>query len=248
MDGLEQVMGYDSHGLRESRLYNGEGGWEDLMKDQPYNSSRDSGRGGRVRLEQHPYTAESKRVVYKLVIWIAEVQSSSVNGASSSVLVQARQSGSLGRDHPNSPYLLPAFFHMYGASVHWPYGNFSGTDAAGWNGVEGGDENDGQFDNLERLSFLCWVVLSYWVKLVAAKVPVIKSLAQFRLGGFLQVNIAIQRTSRHVEQHPDPARTPCAQPTADSHLGRPGIGQGINNATSSWLALLLAHQRVLSTM
>jgi hypothetical protein len=46
MDGLEQVMGYDSHGLRESRLYNGEGGWEDLMKDQPYNSSRDSGRGG----------------------------------------------------------------------------------------------------------------------------------------------------------------------------------------------------------
>ncbi|KAJ7859888.1 hypothetical protein B0H13DRAFT_2569863 [Mycena leptocephala] len=35
---------------------------------------------------------------------------------------------------------------MYGASAHWPYGNFSGTDAAGWNGVEGGGENDGQFD------------------------------------------------------------------------------------------------------
>ncbi|KAJ7852230.1 hypothetical protein B0H13DRAFT_2398840 [Mycena leptocephala] len=35
---------------------------------------------------------------------------------------------------------------MYGASVHWPYGNFSGTDAAGWNGVKGGGENDGQFD------------------------------------------------------------------------------------------------------
>ncbi|KAJ7907852.1 hypothetical protein B0H13DRAFT_2662235 [Mycena leptocephala] len=35
---------------------------------------------------------------------------------------------------------------MYGASAHWPYSNFSGTDAAGWNGVEGGGENDGQFD------------------------------------------------------------------------------------------------------
>ncbi|KAJ7884576.1 hypothetical protein B0H14DRAFT_2564290 [Mycena olivaceomarginata] len=39
-------------------------------------------------------------------LWIAEVQSSSVDGAdgaSSSVQVQARQSGTLGRDHPNSP-------------------------------------------------------------------------------------------------------------------------------------------------
>jgi hypothetical protein len=43
-------------------------------------------------------------------VWIAEVQSSSVNGAdgaSSSVHVQARQSGSLGGDHPNSVRVTP---------------------------------------------------------------------------------------------------------------------------------------------
>ncbi|KAJ7788686.1 hypothetical protein B0H14DRAFT_2628024 [Mycena olivaceomarginata] len=124
-------------------------------------------------------------VVYKLTIgvnvhlfWIAEVQSSSVDGAdgaNSSVQVQARQSGSLGGDHPVlrirvipqpaslfrhcrpttstsrvgqivRPYPLPAVFHMYGASAHWPYGNFSGTDTSGWNGVAGGSHDDGQFD------------------------------------------------------------------------------------------------------
>ncbi|KAJ7804845.1 hypothetical protein B0H14DRAFT_2612003 [Mycena olivaceomarginata] len=35
---------------------------------------------------------------------------------------------------------------MYGTSAHWPYTNFSSTNAPGWNGVGGGSQDDGQFD------------------------------------------------------------------------------------------------------
>ncbi|KAJ7925750.1 hypothetical protein B0H13DRAFT_1862834 [Mycena leptocephala] len=35
---------------------------------------------------------------------------------------------------------------VYGTSAHWPYANFSGTDASGWNGVGGGSQDDRQFD------------------------------------------------------------------------------------------------------
>ncbi|KAJ7793881.1 hypothetical protein B0H14DRAFT_2622448 [Mycena olivaceomarginata] len=31
---------------------------------------------------------------------------------------------------------------MYGARMHWPYDNFSGTDALGWNMVGGGSHNE----------------------------------------------------------------------------------------------------------
>ncbi|KAJ7851042.1 hypothetical protein B0H14DRAFT_3662851 [Mycena olivaceomarginata] len=39
-----------------------------------------------------------------------------------------------------------AVFHMYGASAHWLYGNFSGTNASGCSGGGGGSNDDGQFD------------------------------------------------------------------------------------------------------
>ncbi|KAJ7691099.1 hypothetical protein B0H14DRAFT_3532070 [Mycena olivaceomarginata] len=90
-------------------------------------------------------------------------------GHSIEPIVQARQSRSLGGDHPNSVgaadpcdpatcFLLPhrrphkervarstdPDLHMYGTSAHWLYGNVSGTDTSGWNGW--GGNHDGQSD------------------------------------------------------------------------------------------------------
>ncbi|KAJ7787028.1 hypothetical protein B0H14DRAFT_2629822 [Mycena olivaceomarginata] len=45
---------------------------------------------------------------------------------------------------------------MYGASAHWLYGNFSGTNTSGCSGGGGGSNDDGQFDGCNSEQCLSW--------------------------------------------------------------------------------------------